>query len=123
MLKILNQDKTEVFDVERTNIFVCGNKILISDKVNIYEGKAACLGIYNDEQEAQDILFRIIETFAAIKNLESNFYCIRMPQKREQKQEEVANIPPEVLDMANKIQEGEMIDGGEQGETGENSKV
>jgi hypothetical protein len=104
MLKILNQDKTEVFDVERTNIFVCGNKILISDKVNIYEGKAACLGIYNDGQEAKDVFFKILSTFTVIYNAEKGFYCAQMPEKENREGKEETN-------------------GGEQGKARENDKV
>lgn len=104
MLKILSQDEKEVFDVEKTNMFVCGNKILISDKVNIYESKAALLGMYNDEEEAQDVLFTILETFTATKNLDSNFYCAKMPKMKN-------------------IEGKEKVDGGEQGETGENNKI
>lgn len=104
MLKIMSQDGESVYDVERANFFLCGNKILISDKVNIYEGKAACLGIYNDEQEAKDVFFKILSTFTVIYNAEKGFYCAQMPEKenREGKEE---------------------TDGGEQGKARENSKV
>lgn len=104
MLKIMSQDGESVYDVERANLFLCGNKILISNEVNVYQGKAACLGIYKDKEEAKEVLELMLSTFTATKGLNSNFYCAKMPEEY-------------------KEEEGEENNGGEQGETGENSKV
>ena len=117
MLKIISQDGKEMYDLERNNIFVCGNKVLISDKVNIYESKAALLGMYNNEEEAEHNLMRIIETLVKIPNIDSNFFCIRMMPKAEEKEEQNNVEIPEIL----KNLTGGEIDGGEQGKTGENN--
>lgn len=90
MIKILSQDKEAVYDFEENNVFVCGNKILISDKVNIYEGKAACLGIYNNEEEAKYIFLKTIETLTKLENIEDKFYCLGMPTIKQTK-EDVSN--------------------------------
>ena len=103
MLKIMSQDGESVYDVERANLFVCGNKILISNEVNVYQGKAACLGIYKNEEKAKEVLELMLSTFTTTKGLNSNFYCAKMPEEHKEK--------------------GEENNGGEQGETGENSKV
>ena len=103
MIKILSQDRRELYDFERNNIFVCGQKILISDEINIYQGKAACLGIYNDEQEALDAFVEVVEQAMFFKTY-GDFKYIKMPQARENK-------------------EGEKENGGEQGKARENDKV
>ena len=119
MIKIVSQDGKEMFDLERSNLFVCGNKILISDKVNIYESKAALLGLYNDEKEAEDVLVKIIEMFSKIPNVDSNFLCVRMP-KAEEKQEQpqtASAVPPEILQAALAAQaEGNGVEDAKDGE-------
>ena len=103
MIKILSQDGKELYDLGRNNIFVCGPKILISNEINIYQGKAALLGIYNDEEEAQDALIEILEKAMFSKPF-NELDCIRMPKAREK-------------------EEGEKNNGGEQGEARENDKI
>lgn len=103
MLKILSQDGKELYDFERNNIFVCGQKVLISDEINIYQGKAALLGIYNDEEEAIEAFSEIIER-ALLLNSDGELNCVKMPNAREK-------------------EKGEENNGREQGKAGENSKV
>ena len=103
MLKILSQDGKELYDFERNNIFVCGQKVLISNEINIYQGKAALLGIYNDEEEAMEAFSEMIRR-AFFLNSHGELNCVKMPNAREK-------------------EKGEENNGGEQGETGENSKV
>lgn len=103
MIKILSQDGKELYDFGRNNIFVCGQKILISDEINIYQGKAALLGIYNDEEEAMEAFSEMIGR-ALLLNSYGELNCVKMPKAREK-------------------EEGEENNGGKQGETGENSKV
>lgn len=103
MIKILSQDGKELYDLGRNNIFVCGPKVLISNEINIYQGKAALLGIYNDEEEAMEAFTEILEKAMFSKPF-NDFDCIRMPKAREE-------------------EKGEENNGGEQGETRENSKV
>ena len=102
MLKILSQDGKTLYDLGNNNIFVCGQKILISNEINIYQGKAALLGFYNDEEEAQNVLYDILERLLIIYQAGS-FDCIRMPKAREE--------------------EGEKENGGEQGKARENDKI
>lgn len=103
MIKILSQDGKELYDLGRNNIFVCGQKVLISNEINIYQGKAALLGIYNDEEEAMEAFSEIIER-ALLLNPYGELSCVKMPNAREK-------------------EKGEENNGGEQGKTGENSKV
>lgn len=103
MIKILSQDGKELYDFGRNNIFVCGQKILISDEINIYQGKAALLGIYNDEEEAMEAFSEMIRR-AFFLNSYGELNCVKMPNAREK-------------------EKGEENNGGEQGETRENSKV
>ena len=103
MIKILSQDGKELYDFGRNNIFVCGPKVLISNEINIYQGKAALLGIYNDEEEALDAFVEVIEK-AMFSKPYSELDIIRMPQAREK-------------------EEGEKNNGGEQGKARENDKV
>ena len=104
MIKIISQDEKEVFDLERNNVFVCGNKILLSDKVNVYEGKAALLGIYNDEEEAFKVFKEMLKTLTdrAVR-ISDTFYYLQVPPKEEREEENAEN--------------------GEQREDGENDKV
>ena len=103
MIKILSQDGKTLYDLGNNNIFVCGQKILISNEINIYQGKAALLGFYNDEEEAQNVLYDILERLMFIYQT-GNFNCIRMPKAGEE-------------------EKGEEKDGGEQGEVRENDKI
>lgn len=103
MIKILSQTGRELYDLCRNNIFVCGQKVLISDEINIYQGKAALLGIYNDEEEALDAFVEVIEKAMFLKPY-GELDIIRMPQAREK-------------------EEGEKNNGGEQGKARENDKV
>ena len=103
MIKILSQDGKTLYDLGNNNIFVCGQKILISNEINIYQGKAALLGFYNDEEEAQNVLCDILERLLIVYQAGS-FDCITMPKAREK-------------------EEGEEKDGGEQGKARENDKI
>ena len=103
MIKILSQTGKELYDLGRNNIFVCGPKVLISDEINIYQGKAALLGIYNDEEEAMEAFSEIIER-ALLLNSDGELNCVKMPNAREK-------------------EKGEENNGGEQGKARENSKV
>lgn len=117
MIKLISQDGKELFDLDKNNLFVCGNKILISDKVNIYESKAALLGLYNDEQEAENTMIKIIETFAKIPNVDSNFLCVRMPKAEERQPQQSNSVPPEVLETALAAQtEGNGVENAKDGE-------
>lgn len=103
MIKILSQTGRELYDLGRNNIFVCGQKVLISDEINIYQGKAALLGIYNDEEEAINAFVELIEK-AIFSKPYGELDIIRMPQAREK-------------------EEGEKNNGGEQGKARENDKI
>lgn len=103
MIKILSQTGKELYDLGRNNIFVCGPKVLISDEINIYQGKAALLGIYNDEEEAMEAFSEMIE-MALLLNSYGELNCVKMPNAREK-------------------EKGEENNGREQGKAGENSKV
>ena len=103
MLKILSQDGKELYDFERNNIFVCGQKILISDEINIYQGKAALSGLYNDEEEAMEAFLEMIRR-AFFLNSHGELNCVKMPNAREK-------------------EKGEENNGGEQGKARENDKV
>ena len=103
MIKILSQTGRELYDLGRNNIFVCGQKILISDEINIYQGKAALLGIYNDEKETLDAFLEVMQK-AMFSNHSGELNIIGMPQARENKEREKEN-------------------GGEQGKARENDKV
>lgn len=103
MLKILSQDGKELYDFGRNNIFVCGPKVLISNEINIYQGKAALLGIYNDEEEAMEAFSEMIER-ALILSSHGELNCVKMPNAREK-------------------EKGEENNGGEQGKARENNKV
>ena len=103
MIKILSQDGKELYDLGRNNIFVCGPKVLISNEINIYQGKAALLGIYNDEEEAMEAFSDMIER-ALLLSSYGELNCVKMPQARENKEREKEN-------------------GGEQGKARENDKI
>ena len=81
MIKILSQTGRELYDLGRNNIFVCGQKVLISDEINIYQGKAALLGIYNDEEEAMEAFSDMIER-ALLLSSYGELNCVKMPQAR-----------------------------------------
>ena len=87
ILKILNQEGTELFDLEKNNLFVCGNKILISNETNIYQGKAALLGLYNDEEEAKEVFSKIIDNLMYIIPY-GPMFCFKMPKPKEKQQED-----------------------------------
>lgn len=120
MIKLLSQDGEGVYDIERNNFFICGNKVLISDKVNIYDGKAACLGIYNDEQEAKEVLMKLLEIIATVHNIDNTFYCAKMPPKREENTK-IPDTKQEVSELVKEEQEGDTENGGEQRKIRENS--
>ena len=103
MIKIISQDGKELYDLGRNNIFVCGPKVLISNEINIYQGKAALLGIYNDEEEAQEAFSEMIER-ALLLNSYGELNCVKMPKAREE-------------------EKGEEKYGGEQGKARENDKI
>ena len=73
-MRILSQSGKEIFNLENCSLFVREETIYISDKVDLYNGRAAILGKYNTPEEAQDILL-------AILSRQGNYYI--MPNKEE----------------------------------------
>lgn len=91
MIKIMSQDENAMYDIDRNNIFVCGNQVLISDKTNIYEAKAALLGAYESEGEAKEMLQRILNTLVQARQVNEYFYIIKMPPKGKEEKNETKN--------------------------------
>lgn len=73
-MRILSQNGKEIFNLENCNLFLREETIYISDKVDLYNGRAAILGKYNTPEEAQEIL---LEIFSRQGN------CYIMPNKEE----------------------------------------
>lgn len=71
-----------MFDLDHNSVFAVDDIIFISDKVNIYEGKAAVLGKYNDNEECKSVLLDIVS--CEIK--ENKVYL--MPKKEEREENE-----------------------------------
>ena len=82
-MKILSQNKKELYEFEGNNIFVVDDMIFISKEVNIYVGKPGILGQYKDTEECLEVLAGIINiyTYGATYNI------YRMPAKKEEENE------------------------------------
>ena len=81
-MKILSQNRKEIYEFEGNNIFVVDDIIFISSRVNLYEGKAGILGQYNNTEECLDVLNEIMGTYGTVG---TGFYV--MPTKKEEKNE------------------------------------
>ncbi len=84
-MKIINQDKTAIFSLDNCNVFCVEEVVYITQGINVYDGKAAILGHYENKEEAEDVLW---DLFVKIKEKDI-FY--EMPQIGELLEEELGN--------------------------------